>query len=279
MALDGALPVGRIGANRMAGYPEVGAVGFFEANSEATAEGLLKVAQDWLRSKGMKKAVGPMMLNTWFPYRFRLDDHDLNFRWEPTNPIQYPDYFAKAGFSQAEVYHSPAADNLAAYVEATFPAVKALEAKGFTFRPFDGANFLNNEIPKLYDLTLATFKNNFLYEPISLEFFRELYVPFAAKLDYSFSYFCVAPDGREVGFFFSFPDQGYLVFKTIGVHPDYQGLGLSTAMSAKCAVRGVETGLTKFVTGLVKDGNRSESYTKKNPALWSHRYALFEKAL
>ncbi len=279
VAFENGAPVGRVGASRLPSYPETGAIGFFEAPNETVAAALLNAAETWLKERGVKTAVGPMALNTWFGYRFRTDDHALKFPWEPNNPKEYPEYFVKLGYQEAEAYHSPAAEGLSAYAERTYETLKRLSSEGFRFRPFDGAKFLEKEVPILYELSQAAFKNNYLFEPISFEFFRELYVPIANKLDYTYSHFVTNAAGKEVGLFFAFPDQGYLVFKTICIHPEYQGRGLSTALSALSAIRGVEAGIGHFVTGLVKDGNRSESYTKKSKALWQHRYVLYRKAI
>ncbi len=279
VAFENGLPVGRVGASRLPSHSEIGAIGFFEAPNETVAGALLQAAEGWLKAQGVKTAVGPMALNTWFNYRFRTDDHELKFTWEPNNPSEYPGYWTKHGYEAAEAYQSPAAEGLSAYAERTYESLKRLSGEGFRFRPFDGPKFLETEVPILYELSQVAFKQNYLFEPITFEFFRELYVPLANKLDYSYSHFVTNAQGKEVGLFFAFPDQGYLVFKTICIHPDYQGRGLSTALSALSAIRGVESGIGHFVTGLVKDGNRSESYTKKSRALWQHRYVLYRKSL
>ena len=39
----------------------------------------------------------------------------------------------------------------------------------------------------------------------------------------------------------------------------------------------VSQGLDRFISALVRTGNRSESYAKKGATLWDHRYALDSK--
>src|SRR6185295_3769897 len=126
----------------------------------------------WLKAKGVRQAVGPMNLNTWFPYRYRTDDHALSFLWEPTNPPEYPRYFQSAGYTVCEQYHTQGSAGLAAYAAKTRPVYTQAVAEGFQFRPFDGPNFMEREIPILFDLSVAGFNSNFMYEPISLQQFR-----------------------------------------------------------------------------------------------------------
>ena len=276
VAFDGNLPVGRVGANRFSGSSAIGAVGFFEAPDEKTAGLLLNAAESWLKGKGVKRVVGPVSLSAWFGYSFRVDAHETSFAWEPSNPRQYPEYFAKHGYVAAETYRSPAAQGLATYAEGVYDTVKRLSGEFFRFRPFDSANFLAKEVPLLHAISHACVKDSLLFEPISLEFFREVFAPSVGK-DHRYSHFVLNREGKEIGFFHAFADQGYLVFKSICIHPEYQGRGLSTALSALSAIKGVEDGIGHFVTGLVKTGNRSESYAKKSTALWQHEYVLYQK--
>ena len=119
--------------------PSCGAVGFFEVDlSDAayaeTAKMLLASASQWLHMRGVTQFIGPLDLNTWFPYRFRTDFEDKRFfTWEPVNPPEYPRLFVENGFRMAQEYHSVGTSGLAAYAEKTEQDLrKALEG-GFNF--------------------------------------------------------------------------------------------------------------------------------------------------
>jgi GNAT superfamily N-acetyltransferase len=257
-------------------------VGFFEVDPrfESVASDLLDAASEWLSSRGCARAVGPLALNTWFPYRFRVDsESEHHFPWEPINPPAYPGLFARAGFTEVQGYHSVATAGLAAYAEKTRPAYEKAAASGFTFRPFDGAKLMEREVPLLHEISLKGFADNYLYEPIPLAAFRELYVPIANKMDFSYAFFVLSPEGKEVGFFFGFLQEDAVVLKSVTVLPEYRGFGLSNALSHLIAKRGVEHGATKYISALVRSGAQSESYGKKGETLWVHRYALYEKPL
>lgn len=281
VAYESGVPVGRVGANRVISTPGMGAIGFFEVDGERpdVAKALFAAAEGWLRSQGLSQAVGPMNLNTWFPYRLRVDSSPETFAWEPNNPASYPTWWEAAGYVPVEQYHTIGSGGLAAYAEKTKPVYDEALKSGFTFRSFDGPNFLEREIPVLYELSMRGFRSNFLFEPITLQQFRELYVPIAKKMDFSCAFYSVSPEGREVGFLFAFPESSYLVLKSATVVDEYRGKGLSTALTYLAAKAGVERGLGNFISALVRTGNRSESYAKKGQHLWEHRYALYQKKI
>ncbi len=277
VALENNEPVGRMSAGLMRDYPDTGTFGLFEASSAEVAQSLIDSASVWMKARGAKTVYGPMAFNTWFPYRFREDSDPLQFSWEPKNPVIYNQYFLEAGFVAAEHYHSPGSEGLKEYAQKIKPTWEKLVQEGYQFRPFDSENFMEKEVEKLYSLSIEGFKNNKLYEPISLPLFKQLYSALAAKQDYSYSYFAVSPEGKEIGFFFIFVEKEYLVLKTIVVDEVYRGKGISTALSYLPALKASENGIDKFTTALIHRGNHSASYNKKSRDLWDHRYVLYRK--
>lgn len=282
---DGDTVVGRVGANVSLLKKTSGAIGFFEVDTNhpqasAAAALLLSTAQKWLISLGVTEAIGPMNLNTWFAYRFRVKPKDpMSFQWEPVNPPEFPKYFESAGFSAIENYKTHGLQGIDAYIQKTKPTYDTALSKGFSFRPFDGNHLLDREVPHLYTISMIGFKNNFLFEPIDGTSFKQLYVPIANKLDVSFSFFALNPEGKEVGYLFAFVDQGYIVFKSSTVLPEARGLGLSNALMYLSAEKAKAAGVSKMITALVKSGNQSESYAKKAEVLWEHKYILYRKDL
>lgn len=138
---------------------------------------------------------------------------------------------------------------------------------------------MEREVPALYEVSMAGFKDNFLFEPLPFEAFRSLYVPIAGKMDLSLSDLALSPEGKPLAFFFYYEDHGYVVYKSVAVSPEARGQGLSNAVAYFAAEAGLKRGLTKMITALVKSGAQSESYAKKFSLLWEHRYALFVRKL
>ncbi|WP_295899499.1 hypothetical protein [uncultured Bdellovibrio sp.] len=272
--------IGRIGANLSPFYKDHGYLGFFEAKDKSTAHSLLEKASSWLRAKGVKAAVGPVNLNTWLPYRFRTDWKDPQvFSWEPNHPRSYSEYFESFGFQNHASYHTNGYTGLKDLFESTKADYEKALQKGFSFRPLIAEQMLQKDIPSLHRITMAAFQKNFLFEPVPLDYFKEFYVPLAKKENLEHAVFAVSPSGEDVGYFFNIIEKDYFVLKTVGIDPVARGNGLSNAMLHHCLITAVPKGLEKTISALVKAGNQSESYGKKQKHLWTHEYTLYKKDL
>jgi GNAT superfamily N-acetyltransferase len=298
LGLRGDTVVGRVGACLSSTYPGAGYVGFFEVDTEdgeadVIAGQLLDAACAWLRARGANLAYGPLDLTTWFSYRFRVpaleadaNEHDEPpFWWEPENPADYVRWFLAHGFAEARRFHShgfhgdpPGVAEM--IVGFTGMAQEGLLEKGFTFRPIDEKRLVD-ELPILYRISMESFADNLLFEPISLPVFEALYQATANRLDYGLSQFVLDPEGREAGFVFGFVDRGYAVVKTIAVLPALRRLGLSTALLHLVLSGALSRGVRRGLSALVRAGNRSQFLEGKHEMVrgWRHEYALFQKPL
>lgn len=278
----GGEPLGRICASLSPFYAGTGYLGLFEAASPEAARLLLDQAERWLALQGATRIFGPVAFNTWFPYRLRLPepaqlDDGLHFAWEPLNPPEYPEYFEQAGYSVAETYQTLGIGALEGMLERSRADYERALSLGYKIRPMERAHLLDGQLPILHRISMESFSKNFLFEPIPLEIFRELYVPLADKADLSLACFILGPEGKELGFTFNFPDSEYIVLKTFAVLPEARGLGLSNALMHSALAEAQARGIRKTISALVKTGLQSESYTKAEAPIWSHEYALYRK--
>lgn len=275
-------PIGRIGASILPSHPGWGAVGFFECDLSIEAypqvvEALLKQAIHWLKQKSCCKALGPMNLNTWFPYRFRSDKHiNRRFSWEPVHPYEYLEEWRKFGFTQNACYKAFNTGCLDVFVNKTRPAYLNCLSQHYHFREFDHEYFIERDIPILYEMSMECFKDNHLFEPISFEAFRSLYVPIADKLDHSLGQICFAQDGSPAGFGFSFVDDDAFVIKSLATMPQHRGHGISNALAHLAGAAAYHQGKREYITAIIHTGAQSESYGKKGKLLWEHHYDLLE---
>jgi hypothetical protein len=270
---------GRIGVALMPVYPEFGAIGFYEANDDsAVANCLMDWAKGWLRERNVKTAIGPLNWNTWFNYRFRTDQQPFHFSWEPLNPKHYPKQWQVLGFRHCESYHSVIAEGLESYVKKTQVFYEELVLQGYSFRTFhNGADFINRDLPSLFHISVDAFKDNFLYQPIDLEQFRDLYVPLVNKMDFSLCYFVSNDGGEDVGFFFGFLDPiKALVLKSVGILSKFRGRGLSNALSHLMAKGAHKNGINRYISALMRKGVQSESYSRKGSFVLEHTYELYQ---
>jgi GNAT superfamily N-acetyltransferase len=106
-------PVGRISAHidflaleqpAAQGFgPGTGFWGLFEAEDQNAAKALINAAEDWLRGKGMTKALGPVSLSIWEEPGLLVKGHDHS----PTvlmghHPAHYQGWIEAAGYKPAK---------------------------------------------------------------------------------------------------------------------------------------------------------------------------------
>lgn len=284
-ANDRSVPLALLSANVSLTNQDIGYLGFFDMDlslpqSELIGRELLQQGISWLRTQGVKEVLGPIQFSTWFPYRLQTKPHPVtSFAWEPQNPLAYNSIFKNVGFKTKARYHSHGFRGLEKVCEITQPIYEKAIHQGFQIREFD-SHRLQDEIKILHRITLKSFSQNFLFEPIGLEQFTHLYVPMAQKSDMSYAHFAVDPTGNEVGYFFCFLDQNYLVLKSVGLLPEARGHGLSHALTYHAFNKAKQQGIEQFVTALVKEGAASESkieamYHQLCQFQFSHEYELY----
>jgi GNAT superfamily N-acetyltransferase len=106
-------PVGRISAHidllaleqppEQGFGPGTGFWGMFEAEDENAAKALVKAAEDWLRAKGMTRALGPVSLSIWEEPGLLVKGHDH----PPTvlmghHPARYQPWIEALGYAEAK---------------------------------------------------------------------------------------------------------------------------------------------------------------------------------
>ena len=286
-------PIGRIGASLSSRYPQTGYVGFFEvdtslAGAEKAAQILIEAACGFLQGKA-SSVYGPVNLNTWLPYRFRVNERDQRcFPWEPVNPPDYVEHFLAAGFEHKVDYHSTAFGNLDQFLEQTESDYEGALAKGFSFRNLDWSRLFEGEASMLYRIANQAFADSFLFESVPQPLFDQSIGQFY-KPGQDCSYVAVSLQGHDVGFFYAFTDQHfpssgaapetYAVLKSTGVTKQARGQRLSNALAHLVVKSAAAKGAQFAIAALVRSGIQSESYARKGIPFWQHHYALFEKSL
>ena len=263
----------------------IGAIGDFEANdSEATAI-LLECAADYLREQGCRIAVGPMNGNTWRSYRFVVESDGRGpFLLEPRNPAEFPGWWENAGFSVLSQYSSSVIPLDGSGTIS--PALRArLERSGVKIRELDPARY-DEELGKIYQVSLKSFANNFLYTPLEEEAFLDAYRKVRDRVDPDFVRIAER-DGVVCGFVFGIPDLEALargekpavIVKTLAVDPDARCAGLGSLLVDELHRIGWEKGYTEAIHALQHETNTSLKITGRHHGEVFRRYALFSKLL
>lgn len=187
-------------------HAPIGMLGFFEAHDALElVRPLLHSAVEWLRAQGVGTIVGPMDGDTWHRYRFNVGPFEQPpFLMEPYNQPYYGQLWEQSGFAPLERYYSKVTDARTA-ASALEPAHASVIRAGYRLRPLDLRNF-EEEIGIIYRISTEIFASNFLYQPISLDDFLNLYRPARALIDPQLVLIAESPRGLPVGFLFAVPD-------------------------------------------------------------------------
>jgi GNAT superfamily N-acetyltransferase len=282
---------GRLAANVSSRDPESGYIGFFDMDPSvpgATDRALALIGDAilWLRARGVRTVHGPVNYHTLFDYRFRLEDGPGTesapvFFWEPSQPAVHVDWFKRAGFLQVEEYHSRGYRNLDLILPKSRDRYEQALKKGFSVRSLDFACNRNRDLQALTRINAGSFEQSFLAEPFDNRAYQELVAPRFASLLSEFSFFILNPEGEEIGYFFLFPESGYLVWKTLAILPVYQGAGLAAFGIHHALTLASGHGIERVVSALIRNGAASEHLLKRGEEyqIWEHRYGVFRKTL
>jgi GNAT superfamily N-acetyltransferase len=272
---------GSISANVSPTVPTRGYIGFFQPAQLDQGRELLQTAIDWLLDQGVQDIYGPINTSTWFDYRYLLETTSgPTFSWEPAHP-EYVAIWKQCGFEICEEYHSRAFDNIHTALPKTEASYQKFKEAGFSTRPFAPKNEIAREIQHITRINQASFDRAFLSEPISADDYQNKYVPQFVQYVGDLSFFILNPEGKEVGYFFLFQDQGdgshpYLIWKTLALTREHQGQGLATFGIHHALKLAQVKGLDSMVAALIRKGAPSEMLLAKIYDLkWEHRYGVF----
>ena len=261
----------------------LGAVGHFAALNREAARLALDAACEALRSRGATLAVGPMDGNTWRRYRLVIDaGTEPPFFLEPTNPPEWPRWFADAGWRRHSEYVSSVNDNLSRVDPAGAAKARGLAERGVVMRELRLDDY-DAELRRIYSVARVSFAGAYLYTPIDEDEFVAQYA--AAKPAVVPSLVTIAEhDGIPVGFCFCIPDVNEraegrpmrtAILKTFAVLPGYTGLG--GALADRTHAEASRLGFTRVIHALMHVSNDRSRALSKRIAHEIRRYALFER--
>lgn len=255
----------------------------FLALSESLLPGQLMeldhMMRNWFISKGMTESLGPYYFTTYFSYRMRIDQDQKSYSWEPKQPHYELEFIKSMGHNIQEIYHTNLLKGFGHFETKGKKEYEALLAKGFTFREIR-QDSIDEEIKILYDLSMKGFTDNYLFEPIPLELFKQIYVPSFKSVDLRMSNIHYSPEGKPAGFNFTFPEGDKVVIKSACVLPEFRGLGLFNAgiYHGIKMTKELLPEVTDVITALVHDQNAASKHVANSPTEQDrHEYALLKK--
>ncbi len=263
-----------------------GVIGHYAAVSAAAGSALLTAACRDLAARGCTVAVGPMDGNTWRSYRLVTRSSPRQaFFLEPDSPQVWAGHFEVSGFHPLASYFSAQTGRRDDPAPSAPDHKGQMTCRGILLRPLELDNFAE-EVRQIFPLCLKSFKENFLFSPITEEEFVSMYRPMRPYLVPGLSW--VAEHRKAViGFVFAFPDilqarrgeeMDTVILKTLAVTPDFRGIGLGHALLAACQQSANGLGYRHVIHALIREGNVSERLSARY-ARPIRSYTLFAKEL
>ncbi len=248
---------------------------------EKSAHRLLTEMRTWAQSQGIQKIYGPIDRNTWYSYRVRTDDDEQTFSWEPGRNSELLADWRKFGFAADRGYASygyflrlPVNMRVASLMVWT-SALKA-RWRGFHVEPMSKS--WRENLADIHQIALDAFAGTHLFEAIPFEEFQILYENLDETYDLRPSFFLRNTEGQRVGFILAYFEDGYIIFKSMGIAKAWHGWGLGRCLAYAAADAASKTNCQRAVAALFRLGSRTEvnavMMQKLGILKWKHQYEL-----
>jgi len=236
-------------------------IGSYECvDDEIISKEILNFAKNIAKKDGYEFLIGPMEGSTWENYRFSLHNVIENFFMEPYNFQYYNNQFLRNGFSEIAGYFSNI-DRKPEFDELQISEYeKLLKSENACVRNLN-LNDFENELFKIGKFCIEAFKDNFLYTPISPEYFVSKYIKFK-------NYFVpelveiVEKDNEIHGFNFVIPNYNdpqkkSIICKSIARRFDSPFKGLGNYFAWKMNKTALKTGYSEVIHAFILSTNAS----------------------
>jgi hypothetical protein len=259
-------------------------IGNYESvDDPAAGKFILETASQAAKRCGAQLLIGPMNGSTWENYRFADYSSGNDFFLEPENQPWYTQQFIDNGFLKISSYLS-AYDTQMPY---DFPAIakrkNELLEEGYTIRPIRLDDY-ENELEKVYGLSLEAFKHNLLFTPISRESFISKYLPLKAWINPEFVLLAEDKNGELAGYIFCVDDirntsQKRLILKSMARRAGRAARGLGDVLGTEVTRLAKEAGYDGIIHALMHAQGSSVNLSKNRHVEVIKTYSLYAKEL
>ena len=269
-------------------YPghRLGFIGHCAAGDAAAARSLLTQARAALTASGCTLAVAPIDGSTWRHYRCITDrGTEPLFLFEPDTADDWPSHLIEQTFTPWARYHSAVTTELMRH-DARLQAIADRMARaGVAIRPLD-LTHADEELRRIYAVTVASFRRSFLFDSIDEAEFIEKYRPILRFVEPAIVLIAEQRE-RPVGFVFAVPDwlqrqRGWkidtIIMKTLAVVPGRAYAGLGNLLASRCEHLAAGLGYTRAIHALMHAASPSRNISHRY-AKTIRQYALFARTL
>jgi S-adenosylmethionine-diacylglycerol 3-amino-3-carboxypropyl transferase len=245
---------------------------------------VLQYAIQWAQNQGFSFIIGPMNGSTWDSYRFKVNGR-RNFLGDLKLNSKYAQQWETQGFEIFSKYQSTQVRYSEKESERYFQRKMQLEKAGVVFRNIDMSRW-EEELKRIYLLSLQSFKHNFLYSDIAWKAFLNQYQLLKSSLDPK--WILLAENGLNqelIGFLFAYPDlhsrseQPTLIVKTVARQESYRWSGLGLVMTHIVQQQANEHGIHHFIHAFMHEDAVSSNCSDSMKAAVIAEYVLLRKKL
>ncbi len=306
-------PAGRIAAIIDHRYNEyhnekTGFFGFFEViNNRETASLLFRVAEDWLKDKGMNRVLGPANPSMMDPAGILIEGFDkYPAIMMPYNKEYYKDLLSDAGYKKEVDLYSYYVSQETVNRERVNRAEAIVKRRvpGLNIRPINLKN-LKSEVAAIRKIFNEAWKDNWGYIPLTEEEFNHFAADLKMIVDPDFTHMADV-DGKAVAFSIALPDYNQ-VFKKMdgtlfplgllkllwykrkinttrtalmGVLPSYQGKGIDVLMHRETIENSFERDYQGSEIGwILEDNTEMIRVAEKVGGMLVKTYRVYQKKL
>lgn len=251
-------------------------VGFLETENNFEA---VKFLFDEIKKYAQEKyeyLITPINGSTWKKYRITLPSSNPPFLLDNYNKPYYAELFDKFGFEVVANYTSTITNNLDKDYSRLEKFEKIFTSKGIKIRPFSPDNF-ERDIKKIYDISIKSFVNNFLYTPIEFDEFYKMYEPVKQFLNPEWILIAENEQKEALAFIFGFDnlysrEEKSLIIKTLAQIPDYKYRGIGSYLTELLHKKAFIKDYNNVIHALMHENNVSTNILSGETY---HQYKLY----
>lgn len=272
------------------GFKDIGkslVFGYVNIKQESEFKVLLARLEEVAGRLQIDSIVGPINFTTFFDYRAKLDHFEFpSFPGEPKNTQSLPNLLELSGFDCIKKYFSHQFDtqlNFKFHYSIILMGLWGQIRTGWQYK----SQFLNSQnylkfLPEIYEITINTFADNYLFMSISYQAFKLHFenhiLPY---IHFETSVMMFDKDKKLVGYSLCLIDPNnkeHLLFKTIGVTKSHRKGGFVALQIMRIVYLNARKNFHLCLACLMIEGNKIDRVFK-SMSLMTISYGLFQKKL
>ena len=256
---------------------KISQITFFEAENNIEAvKFLFNEIKKYAKENKYDCLIGPINGSTWKKYRITLPSENPPFLLDNYNKSYYAKLFEAYGFETIANYTSTICTNLNRDYSRLDKFSKIFENKGLRIRNFSVEKF-DEDIRKIYNISIKSFVNNYLYTPIEYNDFYKMYEPVKSFLNPEWILLAENKQDEPVAFIFGFDnlyskDKKSLIIKTLAQIPDYRYRGIGSFLAELLHQKALFSGYNNVIHALMHENNVSANILASDIY---HKYKLY----